>query len=242
MSEPRVRSYRIREFAMLAGVTVRALQHYDRLGLLTPPRQAGARVYSESDLQALVQIVALKSVGVPLKRIGLLRSHGPTALVETLGTQRRALERRQPVIDRVIFAVRRIEAVLNSGEEADPTVLRPLMDALRNGDAEQPPVEPARRQMPGWDRLKPEWEALLASIEAAPAADPNDPALQDLAGRWEALMALSTDGAPYTRDLAHHVGVLRDSATDRRVPGAAPFEKIGMALASRIAPNGPGGP
>src|SRR5687767_8401828 len=65
------RSYLIQEFAQLAGTTVRALQHYDRLGLLSPARTAtGARLYSTADLQALVQIMALKSVGVPLKKIG----------------------------------------------------------------------------------------------------------------------------------------------------------------------------
>ena len=85
MSQGRVRSYRIREFAKLAGVTVRALQHYDRMGLLTPARsRTGSRVYSESDFQALVQILALKSVGVPLRKIGMLRAHGPSALMESL--------------------------------------------------------------------------------------------------------------------------------------------------------------
>ena len=243
MSQARVRSYRIREFAKLAGVTVRALQHYDRMGLLTPARsQAGSRVYSESDLQALVQIVALKSVGVSLKQIGELRAHGPSALAETLGTQRRVLERKQPAIDRVIFAVRSIEAVLNRGEEADPAVLRPLMDALRKGEPDRPTEPDARRQAPGWDLLKQEWQALLAAIEAAPADDPNGPVLQDLAQRWEQLMALSTDGAPYARDLAYHVDVLRASGTGRSVPGGLPFEKIGAALASRLAPNGTGRP
>ena len=64
------RTYRAREFARLAGVTVRALHHYDRLGLLKPQRtQAGYRVYSEEDLKALEQIVALKFIGLPLKKI-----------------------------------------------------------------------------------------------------------------------------------------------------------------------------
>ena len=244
MSEAGVRSYRIREFAKMAGVTVRALQHYDRMGLLTPARsQAGSRVYSESDLQALVQIVALKSVGVPLKKIGLLKANGPSALVETLGTQRRALERKQPVLDRVIFAVRSIEAALNRGEEADPAVLRPLMDALRNGDTDAHPPEPVvRRQAPGWDLLKLEWQELLAALESASVEAPGSAVMRELALRWERLMALSTDGAPYMQDLAHHVDVLRASGTSRSVPGGLPFEKIGAALASLIAPNGTGRP
>jgi MerR family transcriptional regulator, thiopeptide resistance regulator len=61
-------SYRIKEFAALTGVSVRALQHYDRLGLLKPQRTAsGYRVYAENDLRILEQIVWLKFIGIPLR-------------------------------------------------------------------------------------------------------------------------------------------------------------------------------
>jgi MerR family transcriptional regulator, thiopeptide resistance regulator len=242
MAQARGRSYRIREFAKLAGVTVRALQHYDRMGLLTPSRsQAGSRVYSQADLQALVQIVALKSVGVPLKKIGMLRANGPSALFETLGSQRRAMERRQPVLDRVIFAVRNIEAVLESGEEADPAVLRPLMEALRTGESDVQAPPQAARPAPAWEELKQEWETLLADLEAG-SADPGDSTMQALAARWERLMALSTDGVSYAHDLAQCVDSLRSGGQSRGVPGAVPFERIGLALACRVARNGSGRP
>jgi len=64
------KSYRVHEFAELAGVTVKALHHYDRLGLLKPARtQAGYRAYKTVHLARLEQIVALKSLGIPLKQI-----------------------------------------------------------------------------------------------------------------------------------------------------------------------------
>ena len=45
------RTYRTAAFAALAGVTPRALRHYDRLGLLKPRRTtAGYRIYTERDL------------------------------------------------------------------------------------------------------------------------------------------------------------------------------------------------
>jgi hypothetical protein len=48
------RRYRTAAFAALAGVTPRALRHYDRLGLLKPKRTAaGYRIYAASDLDAL---------------------------------------------------------------------------------------------------------------------------------------------------------------------------------------------
>lgn len=242
MSQAGTRTYRIREFAKLAGVTVRALQHYDRMGVLTPARSSrGSRVYSHADLQTLVEIVALKSMGVPLKKIGKLRANGPAALVETLGSQRRALERKQPVLDRVIFTVRNIEAAIGRGEETDPAVLKPLMDALRkgNGHSQQPPPAAPERRIPPWADLEQEWEALLADVEAASAeAETNPATMRALAARWERLMSLSTDGAPYARDLVPYLAILRSSSTPRLVPGGAPFEKIGPALADWIAPAG----
>jgi DNA-binding transcriptional MerR regulator len=42
--------YRVHQFAELAGVTIKALRHYDRLGLLKPARSdAGYRLYRLAD-------------------------------------------------------------------------------------------------------------------------------------------------------------------------------------------------
>ena len=51
------KAFHVQEFAKLAGVTVRALHHYDRLGLLKPNRtEAGYRLYHLGDLARLEQI------------------------------------------------------------------------------------------------------------------------------------------------------------------------------------------
>ena len=87
-------TYRIGEFARLAGVTVRALHHYDRLGLLCPKRGVGGyRVYTIRDLELLEQIVVLKFVGIPLRRIADLLRASPRLLVTHLRAQRGTLER-----------------------------------------------------------------------------------------------------------------------------------------------------
>ena len=50
----RQETYRVQEFARLAKVTVRALHHYDRVGLLKPKRSTtGYRVYRLIDLERL---------------------------------------------------------------------------------------------------------------------------------------------------------------------------------------------
>jgi MerR family transcriptional regulator, thiopeptide resistance regulator len=78
------RFYQIHEFAELAGVTVKALRHYDRLDLSKPKRNRGGyRTYAETDLERLEQIIALKFLGVPLKQIKIVLDRPARALSET---------------------------------------------------------------------------------------------------------------------------------------------------------------
>ena len=63
--------YKAGEFAELAGVTVRALHHYDELYLLKPTAhsQTGYRLYANENLARLSQITALRFIGMPLGEI-----------------------------------------------------------------------------------------------------------------------------------------------------------------------------
>ena len=61
----------ISEVARLTGVSIRTLHHYDKMGLLSPARnpENGYRIYSESDLDRLQQILFFKTCGFPLAKI-----------------------------------------------------------------------------------------------------------------------------------------------------------------------------
>jgi DNA-binding transcriptional MerR regulator len=65
------RVLRVKEVALLAGVTVRALHHYDELGLLVPGQRSrsGYRLYTEQDLLRLQQILIGRELGLPLEEI-----------------------------------------------------------------------------------------------------------------------------------------------------------------------------
>src|SRR6266581_4109803 len=98
--------YHVQEFAKLAGVTVRALHHYDRLGLLKPSARSdsGYRLYRDCDFVRLEQIVVLKFLGLPLKLIGrLLRRESD--LKDTLRSQRRVLVEKQRRLGAAIDAI-----------------------------------------------------------------------------------------------------------------------------------------
>ncbi len=131
MREVVSRSYRIHEFAELAGVTVKTLYHYDRLGLLQPKRrQAGYRIYAEQDLDRLEQIVALKFLGVPLKQIKAVLERAAPALPGALHAQRKPIEEKQALITRAIRAVRAAEDALESGQPAGPALLRQIIEIV----------------------------------------------------------------------------------------------------------------
>ena len=60
----------VRAFARLAGVTPKTLRHYERQRLLAPRRNAaGYRLYSERDRKRILEIVALKALGLSLTEI-----------------------------------------------------------------------------------------------------------------------------------------------------------------------------
>ncbi len=57
---------RIGELAELAGVTVKAIRYYERIGLLTPARHRnGYRNYTEADLRVVRELRELQRMGVP---------------------------------------------------------------------------------------------------------------------------------------------------------------------------------
>lgn len=97
------------EVSRLAGVTVRALHHYDEIGLLSPGgrSEAGYRLYEHADLVRLQEILVWRQLGFPLpeiqrllddpgydRRVALMRQRELVELdLERLRATARALDR-----------------------------------------------------------------------------------------------------------------------------------------------------
>jgi len=198
-------TYRIGEFAELAGVTVRALHHYDRIGLLKPQRgSSGTRLYSLADLERLVQIAALKFLGIPLQEIKRLLKHGPLTLTDSLHVQREALAEKRKLIDRAIVAIEEAEKVIRAGQTTDASILRKIIEVI-----DMQPQENSMRKYyteQAWTeraQLREQWEhapadvrekwrqtskQLFTEIEAALDLDRTSEAAQALAKRWQQLV------------------------------------------------------
>ncbi|VTR62806.1 MerR family transcriptional regulator [Actinobacillus pleuropneumoniae] len=67
------RHWKVGDLAKLTGLTVRTLRFYDQIGLFSPSGQteSGHRLYNESDLSRLHQILSLKELGLSLEEIKL---------------------------------------------------------------------------------------------------------------------------------------------------------------------------
>jgi DNA-binding transcriptional MerR regulator len=97
--------YTVGELAKLAGVTVRTLHHYDEIGLVRPSKRSASsyRLYDESDLARLQQVMLFRELGVPLDEIAAaIASRDPR---ELLRQHRDALVEKRSRLDRMIAAV-----------------------------------------------------------------------------------------------------------------------------------------
>ncbi len=124
--------YRVSEFAEKAGVTVRTLHHYDRLGLLKPSGRtiAGYRLYGDRDFARLQQIVTLKFIGLPLRQIKDLLDRGDLDLKSTLRMQRRLLLDKRLQVEAAIQAIEEAERSLMSGVAPDLAALKKIIEVM----------------------------------------------------------------------------------------------------------------
>lgn len=95
------------EVAALAGVTVRALHHYDRIGLLSPSGRtaAGYRQYSPADLDRLHQVLLYRELGFPLEEVARLLDDPSTDPEAHLRRQHRLLRDRLARTSAMVAAV-----------------------------------------------------------------------------------------------------------------------------------------
>ena len=77
---------RIGEVAATAGVTTRALHHYESIGLLTPVGRtdAGYRVYDDESVRRIYRICVLRRLGMSLEQIGRALDSDEWRLAEVL--------------------------------------------------------------------------------------------------------------------------------------------------------------
>ncbi len=200
-------SMKVGELARRTGLTVRALHHYDAVGLLEPEARtaAGHRLYSARDVRRLQRIASLRNLGLSLEEIRaclddpdyslarILEIH-VRRLHDSIGRQRKLCALLESLLER-----------LDRGEE--PSVeeltrtIEGTVDVERYYTLRQLERLAGRREEVGQDRIgevQREWTELFAAYERAmnAGADPSDGEVLALARRSRELVAEFTGADP----------------------------------------------
>ena len=91
---------KVNEVAKIAGVSVRTLHHYDKIGLLSPTKtESGYRYYSSSDLDVLQQILFFRELDFSLNDIKKIIKNPSFDKNEALENHKKMLLQRRSKID-----------------------------------------------------------------------------------------------------------------------------------------------
>ena len=110
------------EVAALAGVTVRTLHHYDRIGLLSPSGRtaAGYRQYAPADLDRLHRVLVYRELGFPLEEVATLLDDPAADPAEHLRRQHRLLLDRVERTRAMVAAVEKEMEAMDMGISLTP--------------------------------------------------------------------------------------------------------------------------
>ncbi|HEY1294726.1 MAG TPA: MerR family transcriptional regulator [Chloroflexota bacterium] len=199
------RGITIGQLAAYAGVTIKAVRHYHRRGLLEEPRRdvSGYRRYNAQHAITLVKIKTLADAGVPLGRIKELLAANVDGFTAAVTDIDHKLKQRVDELVRTrerLADLRSGDRLFVSGQVAD------YLDRLRKLGVSQRTIELERD---GWILLHsaspdeaarliidkceviedPEFQTLYLEHDAAFGWSPGDPRLEALAERTAGWMA-----------------------------------------------------
>jgi DNA-binding transcriptional MerR regulator len=200
---------RILEFARRTGVTVRALHHYDRLGLLRPRHRtpSGYRLYGEAELVRLQQIVTLKFIGCPLKQIRTILAGSAAGLGNALEMQRNALQHQRQTLERALRAVERAQQLFAASGRIEWEAVKYIIEVIQMDQNKEwamsyftPEQQKnlASREQAEIAQGEQGWASLIPRIEAAASSglDPASAEARKLVEEHKALIGMFTGGNP----------------------------------------------
>lgn len=234
---------KIGDLARRAGLSVRALHHYDAIGLLSPSARSdgGLRLYGAQDLVRLHRIQALKQLGYSLADIGATLADPAVASLEIIERQISLLHERERQARALGERLRQLAAHIGrDGQAADTDWLDVLemmtlyqkhfteaeVQALRGAAGSGATDGAARRTQAQWARLVA--SAGQAMRQGVPAASARARAL---AWRWVRGVIALTGNDPV---LANKLMTLQESESRAQaITGISPalLDWVGQAVA-----------
>jgi DNA-binding transcriptional MerR regulator len=197
--------WKIGELARVAGVTVRALHHYDSVGLLVPSErtQSGHRLYSAADVERLYRLLALREVGLPLEEIGPLLD-SEDGIGDTVRRHLGRVEQQLGALEQLRLRLTRLLGTLDGDEDSTQHLLD-AMEAMKMFEKYYTPEQlqqlERRRNELGEDQIKAveqEWREIYAKLAdlRGRGVDPAAPEAQAVGDRAGELIQMFTGGDP----------------------------------------------
>lgn len=188
-----MKQYSVKQLAKLAGVSVRTLHLYDELNLLKPATRTEARyrMYGETELLRLQQILFYKELDFPLQAIAEILNDPHFDLIQALEGHKVALHQRQEriqtllaTVDKTIHSLK-TEQML-SHEELYEGLPKETAEIYRKealtkyGTAEVEHSENHLRSLgkEGFQQLKAEMEDIATKLVALMQEDPQSALVQ----------------------------------------------------------------
>ena len=241
------------ETARRFGVSIKALRLYESRGLLKPLRsEAGWRTYGPDQIARLHQILALKSLGFPLARIGALL-HGPDTLKSVLALQEQALAQDWARLSRALALVHAAQAKLNAGQVLSiddlanltketsmaskltrPTYFHPALVPHQHKYFRPEELEAfaSREDFDQEREIAAFFELVTELKQLAAVGDPASPAALDFGRRWKARGDAITRG---DQDAAGRMrNMVKDALADPATAPQMPFSAADLAFLEKI--------
>lgn len=243
---------KVGELARRTGVSVRALHHYDAIGLLRPSLRtpSGHRLYGRPDVERLQQIQSLRAMGISLDEVGRLLDGPALSPRRVLALHAERARREAGRQARLAERLARLGADMDAARIVSLDELCRLIEEITRMDQyftpEQLDVLREKRERAGPERLaavQAEWAEIIPAVQAAMdrGADPGSPEVVALARRWQALTHEFTGGDPAMEDAVRAL-YAREGDTLRQRHGAVPtpamFPYITRALAADAGTGG----
>ncbi len=238
--------WKVGELATRAGVSVRTLHHYDRIGLLSPARrsESGYRLYGALDVARLQQIRSLCALGFSLEEIRELLDRPDVSAQRVIELQIARLKE-QIALQRVLCD--RLEMIAGrmcgAEEVSAPEFLHilELMSMVEKAESYYTPEQletlKQRKLQVGEERIRQveaEWPELIAQVRAAMERgdNPAGEQVQALARRWKALVEEFTGGDPGIAQNLQRMYEQEPAAREQSGGDPAMFAYIKEALAT----------
>jgi MerR family transcriptional regulator, thiopeptide resistance regulator len=199
--------WKVGELARRTGMSVRALHHYDEIGLLVPTLRtpSGHRLYQQSDVERLQQIQSLRVMGIPLDEVKRLLDGAEMTPRKVIDLHLARLHEHIALQNRLAEHMETLATHMDRVEATSIDDLCQIIQAMTTTEtyftAEQLEVLRNRRTSITEEHMKEvrdSWNEIIPKVRNAMAAnvDATSPEILAIAKRWKTLVEEFTGGDP----------------------------------------------